>query len=127
MKGSQYNRNSISFYKIPYYIKSKFKTWTITYLQVQVESLSDFFPVIKHIGEGSGKIPPRKIPIHQTPSREKSPSENFPLQKIPTWNITTHFINCLSSLKTSSINGLRESLHVHPPPRKQSFDISRTA
>ena len=41
-----------------------------------------------------------------------SPLENFPSpRKIPTWNIPTHFINCLSSFNTLSING--GSLHVH--------------
>ena len=47
-----------------------------------------------------GKIPTRKIPTHQTPPWKiphPPPPENSHPEN-PTWNIPTHFINCLSSL-----------------------------
>ena len=55
--------------------------------------------------EGSRKIPfekilPRKIPSHPL---IKCRPEKFS-RKISTWNILTHFINCLSSLNTAPIN-----------------------
>ena len=63
---------------------------------------------------GSRKILPKKIP----PPPENSHPSNSP-QKTPTWNITTHFINCLSSLNTSPINGGRVYMYICIPGQKK--------
>ena len=39
-------------------------------------------------------------------------SRKIRTQKIPTWNIPTHFIKCLSSLNTSPINGGRVYMYI---------------
>ena len=48
------------------------------------------FSLLNLVKDGSRKIPPRKIPTHETPPWK------VPTQKTPTWNIRTHFINSLS-------------------------------
>ena len=47
-----------------------------------------------------GKLPPGKFPLIKLPSPLENPHRRILTQKIPTWNIPTHFINCLSSLFT---------------------------
>ena len=58
-----------------------------------------------------GELPPEKFPFINPPPIHQSPLPSLPplpppprkiaSQKILTWNIPTHFINCLSSLNTS--------------------------
>ena len=62
----------------------------------------------KYILMGSRKILPRQNSQPENSHPSNSPLENcpwkIPTQKTPTWNIFTHFINCLSSLNNPSIN-----------------------
>ena len=67
---------------------------------------------------GSRKILPKKIPPPRKFPPIKLPPGKSP-QKTPTWNITTHFINCLSSLNTSPINGGRVYMYICIPGQKK--------
>ena len=67
---------------------------------------------------------PREKPPWKISSGKNSPGKNsppwkispgkIPTHKIPIWNILTHFINCLSSLNTASINGGRVYMYILP-------------
>ena len=78
-----------------------------------IKTWKDF--LLKYIGfYGS-----RKISTHQTPPWK------LPPQKIPTWNIRTHFINCLSSLNTASINGGWVYMYILLPGQKFLISAGR--
>ena len=64
-----------------------------------------------------GKSPPSRENSHPSNSPWKTlprkiPTLKIPPWNIPTWNIPTYFINCLSSLSISSING-RERVYMY--------------
>ena len=97
----------IIYYSIQHGRKSKRKTSTLMVNEIN----------------GSRKIPPGKTPLENILG-EKFPREKLPPWKIspgkipthkfPIWNILTHFINCLSSLNTASINGGRVYMYILP-------------
>ena len=72
--------------------------------------MSNFRGVFRTLSNGSRKIPPGKIPTHQTPPWKILPGKSF---------LT------ISSINTSSIAGWK-NVHVHSP-RMKNYDMSRTA
>ena len=63
-------------------------------------------------------VPTREIPTHQTPPWKVA------TRKILTWNIPTHFINCLSSLNPSfgqTYTNVKTSAFLKHVITKQSF------